>query len=77
VAGSGAASSANRKQKRSEFRRYRKIAQECYQLALVMKDQPDRRALLDLASKWLELAGDDPKTLKLIAQVEGLKGAPN
>jgi hypothetical protein len=27
-----------------------------------------------LASKWLELAGDDPKTLKLIAQVEKLKG---
>jgi hypothetical protein len=25
-------------------------------------------------SKWLELAGDDPKTLKLIAEVEALKG---
>jgi hypothetical protein len=43
-------------------------------LALVVKDQRDRRALLDLASKWLEMAGDDPKTLKLIAQVERLKG---
>ena len=46
--------------------RYRKTAQECYQLALVAKDKGDRRALLDLASKWLELAGDDPKTLKLV-----------
>jgi hypothetical protein len=42
-----------------------------------VKDQRDRRALLDLASKWLEMAGDDPKTLKLIAQVERLKGPPN
>jgi hypothetical protein len=33
------------------------------------------RALLDLASKWLELA--DPKTLKLVAEVERLKGPPN
>jgi hypothetical protein len=32
----------------------------------VAKDKGDRRALLDLASKWLELAGDDPKTLKLV-----------
>jgi hypothetical protein len=59
------------------MRRYRKIAQECYDLALLVKDQRDRRAVLDLASKWLELAGDDPKTLKLIAQVERLKGSPN
>jgi hypothetical protein len=59
------------------MRRYRKIAQECYDLALLVKDQRDRRAVLDLASKWLELAGDDPKTLKLIAQVERLKGPPN
>jgi len=57
--------------------RYRKTAQECYQLALVVKDKDDRRALLDLASKWLELAGDDPKTLKLVAQVERLKGWPH
>lgn len=39
--------------------RYRKITQECFDLALVVKDQDDRRALLDLASNWLELAGDD------------------
>jgi hypothetical protein len=57
--------------------KYRKIAQECYELALAVEDQNDRRALLDLASKWLEVAGDDPKTLKLIAQVERLKGPPN
>ena len=57
--------------------RYRKIAQECFDLALVVKDQDDRRALLDLASKWLELAGDDPRTLKLVAQVEQLKGLPH
>jgi hypothetical protein len=42
-----------------------------------VKDQRDRSALLNLASKWLEMAGDDPKTLKLIAQVERLKGPPN
>jgi hypothetical protein len=57
--------------------RYRKITQECFDLALVVKDQDDRRALLDLASKWLELAGDDPRTLKLVAQVERLKGLPH
>jgi len=56
------------------MRRYRKIAHECYELALLVKDEGDRRALLDLASKWLELAGDDPRTLKLIVQVEKLKG---
>ncbi len=43
------------------MRKYRKIAQECCALAPQVKDQDDRRALLDLASKWLELAGDDPK----------------
>ena len=59
------------------MRRYRKIAQECFDFALVVKDEPDRRALLDLASRWLELAGDDPKALKLVAQVEHLKGPPN
>jgi hypothetical protein len=59
------------------MRKYRKLAQECYQLALVVKDEDDRRALLDLASKWLEMAGDDPKALKLVAQVERLKGPPN
>ena len=57
--------------------RYRKIAQECFDLALVVKDQDDPRALLDLASKWLELAGDDPRALKLVAQVERLKGLPH
>jgi hypothetical protein len=77
MSGSGATSSTNRKQERGRMRKYRKIAQECYQLALVVKDRRDRRALLDLASKWLELAGDDPKTLKLIAQIERLKGPPN
>jgi hypothetical protein len=46
-------------------------------LALVVKNQRDRRALLDLASKWLEMADDDPKTLKLVVQVERLKGSPN
>jgi len=59
------------------MRKHRKIAQECYELALQVKDQDDRRALLDLASKWLELAGDDPKTLKLIVQVERLRGPPH
>jgi hypothetical protein len=59
------------------MRKYRKIAQECYELALQIKDDGDRRALLDLASKWLELAGEDPKTLKLVAEVERLKGPPN
>ena len=59
------------------MRKHCKIAQECYELALQVKDQDDRRALLDLASKWLELAGDDPKALKLIAQVERLKGPPH
>ena len=63
-----------RAQKRGHRRKYRKIAHECYQLALVVKNQRDRRALLDLASKWLEMAADGPKTLKLIAQVERLKG---
>ena len=56
------------------MRKHRKIAQECYELALQVKDQDDRRALLDLAS---ELAGDDPKTLKLIVQVERLRGLPH
>jgi hypothetical protein len=74
MARSGATSSTSRKQEPASLRKYQKIAQECYQLALVVKDQRDRRALLDLASKWLEMAGDDPKTLKLIAQVERLKG---
>ena len=59
------------------MRRYSEIAQECFDLALVVKDEDDRRALLDLASKWLELAGDDPKALKLIAQIERLRGPPN
>jgi len=47
MVGSGATSSANRKPKRSMVGRYRKIAQGCYQLALVVKEQRDRRALLD------------------------------
>jgi hypothetical protein len=59
------------------MRKYRKLAQECYELALVTKDQDGRRALLELASKWLEMAGDDPRTLKLIAQVERMRGPPN
>jgi hypothetical protein len=56
------------------MRKHRKIAQECYELALQVKDEDDRRALLDLASKWLE---HDPKTLKLIVQVERLRGPPH
>jgi hypothetical protein len=59
------------------MRKYRKIAQDCFDLARVVKDKDERRALLDLASKWLEMAGDDPKTLKLVVQVERLKGPPN
>jgi hypothetical protein len=59
------------------MRKYRKVAQECFDLARVVKDKDDRRALLDLTSKWLEKAGDDPKTLKLVVQVERLKGPPN
>jgi hypothetical protein len=31
---------------------------------LVVKNPRDRRAPLDLASKWLKLAGDDPRTLR-------------
>jgi hypothetical protein len=63
MVGRGAHPSPQRAQERGHKRRYQKIAQECYQLALVVKDQRDRRALLDLASKWLELAGDDRRRL--------------
>ncbi len=77
MAGANATLAANRKEKRRQMRKYLKIAQECYELALQVKDEDDRRALLDLAGKWLELAGDDSKTLKLIVQVERLTGPPH
>jgi hypothetical protein len=74
TAGAKVTSATNRKEKRRRMRKYRKIAQDCFDLALLVKDEDDRRALLDLASKWLEMAGDDPKTLKLVAEAERLKG---
>jgi hypothetical protein len=58
-------------------RKYRTIALECFQLARVVKEPGDRRQLLELASKWLERAGDDVELLKLIAEVEALKGPAN
>jgi hypothetical protein len=55
------------------MRKYRKIAEECLRLALEAKQQHHRRSFLDLASKRLELAGNDAKTAMLSAEVEALK----
>jgi hypothetical protein len=56
---------------------HRKLAERCLQLAISAKDQRNRRALLDLASEWLELADRDAKTAELLAAVEALKRPAN
>jgi hypothetical protein len=55
------------------MRDYCKLAEECLKAALKIKDRRHRRAFLELASDWLELAERDLKTDGLIAEVEALK----
>ena len=55
-------------------RKYRRIATECFKLALVVKEPRDRCQLLELAGKWCERAGHDANTHELIAKIAVLKG---
>ena len=55
------------------MRNYCKLAEQCLKSALKVKDRRHRRAFLELASEWLELAERDLKTDRLIAEVEALK----
>jgi hypothetical protein len=57
--------------------KYRQIAEDCLQFALEAEQQRHRKAFLDLAGKWLELAGNDQKTAMLRAEVEALKRPAN
>ena len=57
------------------MRKYRKSAEDRLRLALT--EQRYRRELLDLASKWLELADNSAKTAKLWAEVDALKRPVN
>jgi hypothetical protein len=59
------------------MRKYRKLAEECLKVAAKIRNQNHRRAFLDLATEWLALADDDPKTARLIAEVEALKRPAN
>jgi hypothetical protein len=59
------------------MRKYRQIAEECLEFALEAEQQRHRRAFLDLASQWLELADNDAKTAMLVAEVEALKRPAN
>jgi hypothetical protein len=59
------------------MRKYRRLAEECLKAALKVKEQRHRRAFLDLASEWLELAEDDAATAMLRAEVEALKRPAN
>jgi hypothetical protein len=55
----------------------RLLAERCVKLASKEKHQGSRRALLDLAGQWFELADYDPKAAALMAEVEGLKRSVN
>jgi len=55
------------------MRKYRKLAEECLRAAFKAKEQRQRRELLDLASKCLDLAGNAAETVMLRAEVEALK----
>jgi hypothetical protein len=59
------------------MRKYRRIAQDCLELALKAKEQAQRQAFLDLASTLLERAGNDGKTAMLRAEVEALQRPAN
>jgi len=59
------------------MRKYRKLAEECLRAALKAKERGDRRELLDLASKWLDLAGNGAETIMLRAEVEALRRPAN
>jgi hypothetical protein len=59
------------------MRKYRQIAEECLEFALEAEQQRHRRAFLDLASQWLELADNNAKTAMLVAEVEALKRPAN
>ena len=59
------------------MRKYSKIAEECLEFALEAEQQRHRRAFLDLAAKWLELADNDSTTARLLAEVEALRRPAN
>ena len=59
------------------MREYRKLAEECLEVALKIKEQQHRCAFLDLASELLERAGNGSKTSMLRAEVEAMKRPAN
>ena len=59
------------------MRKYRRIAEDCLQLALKAREQRQRHAFLDLASVLLERAGNDGETATLRAEVEALQRPAN
>jgi hypothetical protein len=50
-------------------------ASECLQLAQQAKNSLHRTTLLDIASKWLLLAGDTADTRAVMDLVEAMKGS--
>jgi len=57
--------------------KYRKLAEECLEVALKIKEQQHRRVFLDLASELLERAGDGGKISMLKAEVEAMRRPAN
>jgi hypothetical protein len=57
-------------------RDYLKLASECLQMAQQAKDSLHRTTMLDIASKWLLLAGESADARAVLDLVEAMKQSP-